>query len=545
MNGCAPAESPSGLKHPMKLMLHKTLFAVALGALASSCASTSSRVDTYVGPLNRGISNAPPAVAASVGETNEVAVTVEEAILVALENNRALKLERLTPEIQRTFVDEQRAAFDPVLAADLSQDKNKAQRTTSSGGSISTSEVTTTAGDLSVNEYLPTGTRISVGANAAGQDGDAFTNAFDSVEAGISITQSLLQGGGTEANLASLRQARLDTLSSEYELRGFAQSVVAQVEEKYWDYVLAQRQIDIFSNSLKLAEDQLAETQERIKVGSLAEVEIAAAQAEVASRREGLINACSALETSRLQMLRLLNLPGTNLWSRELVSMDQPHVPDVELDDVSSYVQLARMMRPELNQARLGIQRNDLEIVKTKNGLLPRLDLFINLGSTGYSDSFGKAASNVDGSFYDAAVGVQLQVPLGNREARARHRRALLDRDQSAEALENLQQLVEVDVRTAYVEVKRTREQISATAATRKFQEESARAEAEKFRVGKSTALLVAQAERNLLASQIAELLATINHLQALVELYRMDGSLLERRGIRAPGREPVTLSDR
>jgi hypothetical protein len=32
-----------------------------------------------------------------------------------------------------------------------------------------------------------------------------------------------------------------------------------------------------------------------------------------------------------------------------------------------------------------------------------------------------------------------------------------------------------------------------------------------------------------------------VNYIKALVELYRLEGSLLERRGIFAPGREPVS----
>lgn len=85
---------------------------------------------------------------------------------------------------------------------------------------------------------------------------------------------------------------------------------------------------------------------------------------------------------------------------------------------------------------------------------------------------------------------------------------------------------------------------MTATAATRKYQEETVRSETEKFRVGKSTTLLVAQAERDLLVSRLAETQAVANHLKALVQLYRLDGSLLERRGIQAPGGEPVALSE-
>ena len=56
---------------------------------------------------------------------------------------------------------------------------------------------------------------------------------------------------------------------------------------------------------------------------------------------------------------------------------------------------------------------------------------------------------------------------------------------------------------------------------------------------------MVAQAQRDLLVSRIAEVQALANYLKALIDLYRQDGSLLERRGISAPGREPVQISNR
>ena len=112
----------------------------------------------------------------------------------------------------------------------------------------------------------------------------------------------------------------------------------------------------------------------------------------------------------------------------------------------------------------------------------------------------------------------------------------------SEKALDNLSQLVEVDVRNAYIEVNRNKQQITASSATRKFNEEKLRSETERLRVGKSTSFLVAQAQRDLLASRIAEVQAVANYIKALVDLYQQDGSLLARRGIVAPGREPVEL---
>ena len=54
-------------------------------------------------------------------------------------------------------------------------------------------------------------------------------------------------------------------------------------------------------------------------------------------------------------------------------------------------MKLALQMRPDLNQAKLLWQRGDLEVVKTRNGLLPKLDLFVTLGRTGFAESFGKS----------------------------------------------------------------------------------------------------------------------------------------------------------
>lgn len=172
------------------------------------------------------------------------------------------------------------------------------------------------------------------------------------------------------------------------------------------------------------------------------------------------------------------------------------------------------------------------------------MDLFITLGKSGYADSFGRSVGNIDKNSYDALAGVRFSYPIFNRDAEALHRQALLTREQAQKAIENLSRLVEVDVRTAYIEVNRNKQQIDASKATRKFDEEKLRTETEKLRVGKSTSFLVAQAQRDLLVSRIAEVEAVANYIKALVDLYQQDGSLLERRGIAAPGREPVRLSE-
>ncbi len=371
----------------------------------------------------------------------------------------------------------------------------------------------------------------------------AFTGSpFFSSRVGLTVSQALLRGYGADVNLVAVHQAQIDTQTTDYELRGFTEALVAQVEETYWDYAFAQRSIEIFTESLKLAEQQLTETNERIKVGNLAEIERAAAEAEVALRRENLINARSTLAATRLTLLRLLNPTASDFWSRDVSIKSLPAIPEIKADAVDTYVQVAMRMRPDLNQARLQVKRDDFQLIKTKNGLLPQMNVFITLGKTGYAESFFHSPANLANEGYDALVGASFEYPPLNRDARATNQRAEVSRHQAVEAVENVAQLVQTDVRAAYIEVERSKEQVAATAVTRGFQEQKVTAETEKFRVGKSTTLLVAQAQRDLLQSQIDEVSAVVSYLKAWVELYRLEGSLLERRGVECPGRNPVEM---
>jgi len=475
------------------------------------------------------------------GSEGPIELTVEDAILLSIERNLSLTVERLNPSIFRTFEDQERAVFDPDLTGAFSYFAEKAPLSEIAASGDPDVESGRSDLDLGASQFFPTGTTVGANLSNIRRWSDLYSDRYAS-RLGLSVTQALLQGRGLDVNLADLRQAELDTRFSQYELRGFIEALVAEVEKTYWDYALSQRQIQIVEASLEVATQQLQETEEIIAVGRMAETEVAAAQSEIALRRQNLIDARSLMATTRLRLLRLLNPPSLNLWNQDLLLLNQPAVPEIKLDDVAPHVEVALRMRPDLNQARLGVLRNDLEIVKTKNGLLPRLDLFINLGKTGYADSFGGSVSDISKDGYDLLAGVRFEYPPRNRDARARRERADVRREQAAEALENLAQLVQLDVRSAYIETNRAKEQIYATAATRQFQEESLRIETEKFRVGRSTNLLVAQAQRDLLSSQISEIRAVVTYLKALVDLHRLEGSLLERRGIVAPGRESVSL---
>jgi outer membrane protein TolC len=450
-------------------------------------------------------------------------LSVKEAVLISLEQNLALRVQRFGPQISRTAEEQAAAAFDLNLVADLNVKQNRSE--VAGGDDYKNSSQQSLA--LGVNRFFATGTTLDIALEST----HTAKPEADSSRLGLSVTQALLRGRGTDVNLAAIRQAQIDSTLSDYELHAYTESFVARVEAAYWDYLLAAKRLEIVERSLKIAEAQLAEVRERIAVGRLAEIEQAAADAETAVRREALINAKSALAKARLNLLKLLNKPGSRAFDLEISLIDQPALPPVEQDPVDSHIALASRLRDDLRQARLKRDRGELEVVKTRNGLLPKLDLFVNLGKTGYSSSFAGSA-DLSGEGYDVQAGLAVRFPWENRAARAAEKRAVLSREQAEISIMNLAQLVEVDVRGAWIEINRLREQVSATEVSRRLQEEKLRAETEKFRVGKSTTFLVAQAQRDLLLAETESVSAVIECMKAVIELYRLEGSLLERRGI-------------
>jgi outer membrane protein len=458
-------------------------------------------------------------------------LALQEAIFLGLKNNPTVTIQKLNPEIMNTFAREYRATFDPVVSADGQRSEVKSQRRLGADRIPYDLRDNRFDYELRLSETLPTGTSISANVGMTGSVSNLYTDQFTG-SVGLTFTQALLQGFGFGANLANLRKARLDVEISEFELKGIAESVTGEIEKSYWNLYMTGQEIDIQQKSLELAQKQLVESLERVAVGKLPELELAAVDAEVAVRKGALIDAQSRYEQGRLRFLYLLNPQSENYWTTLPLLLDKPFLPIDTLENVSEHEKLGIKFRPDLEQARLSYKKGQLDVARTKNGLLPQLDLFISLGRTSYSEVFREAYPDLRSPFYQVNAGVTFVFPIPNRRESAQLARARFSNEQQALAVQNMEKLVQWDIRSAYAEVLRTKQQIDATQVTRTMQEKKLDAELEKFRVGKSTNILVLQAQRDFIASQLDEVRSMVEYLYALIDLYIAEGTLLERRGI-------------
>ncbi|MEM1097201.1 MAG: TolC family protein [Planctomycetota bacterium] len=473
---------------------------------------------------------APEAFDVAPGEPIELSLELVAAR--ALGANRDLAVQRFEPVIVGTFEKLERGVFDPELFAEFTYAEQTASETDRGTGDQFSVESADTAAELGLRQTLPTGTDVEM---SVAQERDTSNRAPEQQDArlGLTVTQQLLRGFGPAVNLARIRQAELGTRASRFELRGFAEALLAEAEAAYWEAALTKEQLAIVERSLEVARQQLDEVEQRIELGAAADADAAVARVEVSLREQAAIDADAAFRVAVFRLARLLDAtPTTPIEPRRIAFVSPAATEPLAMDDFDDRLALARRQRPDLAEARLRLQQNRLETVVTRNGLLPQLEVFASLGKTGFSDRLDDSFTNLDEDTYDFSAGLRFSRTLGNDAAEARNRAAYATRAQSVAAIANLEQLVELDVRLAATELRRAEQQIEASRQTLEYQRQTVAAERQRLEAGVSTALLLAQAERDLLQAQIDRVRAVVAYRLALIDLYLAEGTLLDRRGI-------------
>jgi outer membrane protein TolC len=172
-----------------------------------------------------------------------------------------------------------------------------------------------------------------------------------------------------------------------------------------------------------------------------------------------------------------------------------------------------------------------------KNQMLPGLDLKASYGLNGidkkYKDTWGKLD---DADTYSWAVGLNLEVPLGNRWAKNEFSKRKMDQNKASLILEGLKQRIEVEVREATRKVNTCLKRIEATKQARLLSEQRLKAEEERLHLGLTTSVEVLRFQEGLAAAEAKEVTATIDYLKAWVTLSRVTGTAIQKNKVEIEG---------
>jgi Outer membrane efflux protein len=479
-------------------------------------------------------------------------MSLEEAIQVTLANSRVLRdlggsvvrspatsrttFDPATVETDpRTGVEAALSAFDAQFLMSSYWEKNhRALNNQFFGGGTRELFQDDAVFQAAITKKSATGTEFTIRHNvnydANNAPGNLFPSAWDTnVE--VEIRHPLLQGGGAEFNRIAGpgNQAGVYTgvliarLNSDVALTDFeiaVRDLVSNVENAYWDLYYGYRVLD----SKVKARDAGLDTWRKIyalyevnRRGGEAEKE-AQARSQYYSFQQDVQNALSGepIDSTRNwnglpsgafratggvlmaeRRLRLLmGLPPTdcaNGGAKLIRPIDEPVAAKIDFDWCQITAE-ATTRRAELRRQKWIVRRRELELVASKNFLLPKLDAVGQYRWRGFGDSlfpegtvppppnerFDNAyGSLTSGDFQEWQLGFELNVPIGFREGHVAERnaelllsreRAIL-RDQQREVMHEVADAVsELDraysvLQTSYNRLGANRDQLGAVQA--------------------------------------------------------------------------------
>jgi len=478
-----------------------------------------------------------------------VSLSLEEVLKAALERNLDIAVSRVDPKISDTRVESAQAVFDPSISSSaVVGEDNSPQADRLSGQFVTSSKNKTFA--AAYLDPLKIGStfqfEVSTNRHLPGDPGPTyFTQAL------ATYTQPFLRNFGAEVNRTGIVIAQNNQRISKSRFRQTVMDTLASAEKAYWDLNFAILDLKTNEASLQLARDFLAQTQVKVRVGTLPPIEITQAQAGVADREEAVIVAGNAIRTAEDNLRQLINVPSDSpLWDQSILPSDTPQVLE-KLVDEKEAVKTAMERRPELEQARLDLASRDADLGFRRNQRLYRLDLVATYGASGLSGAFnirdpitglpiGFTSSGVGESFDEVArrgssiwsAELQLGIPLGNRAADAAYAAAHLNQDQSRLSVQRLEQQVRVEVRDAVRQLETNLKRVRAAQANTKLQHEKLEAEQKKYQNGLSTTFQVLQFQTDLTSAESRENRAVVDYNKSLVDLDRTLGILTDTRNV-------------
>jgi outer membrane protein TolC len=191
----------------------------------------------------------------------------------------------------------------------------------------------------------------------------------------------------------------------------------------------------------------------------------------------------------------------------------------------------------EIEQDKINIDSQKIEIRGTRNALLPSLQAFMELTNNGLSGPVNPAYNSCCGTpdpyfiggtgnvlgqvfrrdFPNYSAGFTLNIPFRNRQAQADYVTDQLQLRQAELRLQRAANQVTVDVKTAVIGVQQARARYETSVDTRKLAEQSLKDEENRFQHGVSSVTLVIQAQRDLANDEDAETQAMANYTHATI----------------------------
>jgi outer membrane protein len=231
-----------------------------------------------------------------------------------------------------------------------------------------------------------------------------------------------------------------------------------------------------------------------------------------------------------------------SLTNVRVIPLNQIAIPAAdEVRPLDQLVQEALAKRVEIEQSRINIESNQLNLVGIRNSLKPTLQAFAeltnnalagdstNLAAAVFAGGYGTLLSEILRRNYpNYSAGISLSIPIRNRAAQSDYVTSQLELRQNELGLHKSTNQIHVDVENAVIGLQQARARYEAAAKAHTLSQQTLDADQERFRLGVTTPYQVVQDQRDLATAISTETQALANYSHARVAFDQAMGRTLE-----------------
>lgn len=476
--------------------------------------------------------------------SEQIRLSLEQSILLALENNLDLVVQRLTLASAERDPLIAEAAFDPLFRTGFTISKSSTTSTSIIEGAAvgEQSDRDNRTYFLGLSGKLRYGTTWNLRLNGSRSATSAVSVFFSPLNYrgayDLSLSQPLLRGFGRSITETSLRIAIRNVEASRMAMRRAVETTVSSVVSSYWDLVYARRNVEVQERALSEASELLEINRRRLEVGTGTELDVISAEANIETQKASIIDAVNQYRDLQDVLLDKVNSPefriggdsGPMFRDLEVIPTTPLELPDFPVV-MAEAVEAALITRLELVQRDIEIANSEDQLLLSEDQLRPNLSVDGGWNQPGNDISFDGSWSNV-GEDYSWNAGVNFEFPLGNRAARNQMLQSRENLRRSQVSREQVSHAIVLEVTRAVRELLSARQSVETTRAATRLRRKELDGETRRLEVGVSTAYQVLQVQNSLLQSQVSELQSRVRLRKAIATYRNATGTILSGRGI-------------
>lgn len=285
---------------------------------------------------------------------------------------------------------------------------------------------------------------------------DALDFGFEreNYDLGVGGQYTLWDNGQREANFSQAKDRRNATLNRNEQTK---QSLIFQVTQAYYNVLKAQELVKVDREILERSRENTNRVRAFVEAGIQIEADVATAQVTEANDELSLLNDQNALEIAMATLPRIMGLdPATLITVAEDIDYelyrDKGQIEVIELS-VEEAIQRAFETRPEFKELQSTINRMEWDVTLARLSRWPQLNAEYNY-NVNLDDYLHERENFTD--FRSWEVRTTLNFPLFDGGVRKRRvQEAELSLEQVREDASDLERSIALDVRQAYLNLRR------------------------------------------------------------------------------------------